>query len=483
MPLQHFIRRATASPFIRGVTVLASGNIVAQIIPILMMPFFARMFAAEMFGVQALLTIGVTFIVPIATGFYEYAIPTPRSTRHARGLATIAFTLSFALNLTLFTLITLFHSQIAALFHIEDIGHWIYAYPVVAFSASMLNISNYWMLRHGKFHLQSLNKICQATSVAVIAMLMGLFHINDGLIAGFVLGLTCTGLFAFTQALRHGLRLDYRLSSTSPPLEGEPNSQRGFGGGGNAATLTTLEAKGTTATPHQNARAFWLPLKGGAKRKWAYYAYLIRKYAEFPIFGSIPSSINNLAAQVPVIIITAHYSLAMTGHYSVVRNLMSAAMNVAAACIGQVILKHFTDMIHARKPLWPYYRTLAMWILLCGATVMAGTLLIGPWFFQLYLGKGWEDSVSIVRTLAICLPFWLLGPALAHAAIAIKKLRAIALWQVMHGLMAFGLGLFSDLPFHDFIWRVVAYEAFSYTLYFLIMSAVVRRYDQKALHA
>jgi len=422
--LKHLLKQGLRSSFLRQFAVLASGNVFAQIIPLVMLPIFTRMFDAHVFGIQALLLIGINFMVPVSTGFYEYAIPTPRSVRRAKALATIAFSLAAAINATVLLLLCLFHTSLSHLLGIEDIGYWIFAYPLVALSASLINISNYWMLRRGKFHLQSMNKICQATAVATIVLAMGLIHVPTGLMIGFVGGLTCAATFAMIQAYRQQLRFDFSAAR-------------------------------------------------------AYYARLIRKYYEFPVFGSIPSSINNLAAQVPVIIITAHYSLVMTGHYSVIRNLINAAMSLIAVSFGQIIIKHFTEKIHLGERLWPYFIRITGVIIALGLIASVGTFLIGPWFFQLYLGDGWDDSVDLVRMISVCMVFWLAGPALAHAAIAINRLRVIALWQVMHGMMAFGLTWFGDLPFQDFVVRVVIYESISYSLYFLIMTIAVWRHDQR----
>jgi predicted transporter len=73
----------------------------------------------------------------------------------------------------------------------------------------------------------------------------------------------------------------------------------------------------------------------------------------------------------------------------------------------------------------------------------------------------------------------LLGPAVAMAAVAIKNLRIIALWQLIYGLMAVALLLFRHEAFPDFIHRVVAFEAIAYGLYFLLMALAIWRYDHR----
>lgn len=420
----QLFRQAYRSKFMRNVTVLTTGSFLAQLIPLLMLPVFARMFTAEVFGIQGILQLGIVILVPLATGYYDWAIPTPRQQGHARGLATISITLAVILSILFGIIIALLRRPIIEILHIPEIGHWIFVYPVIVLATSLSSIANYWLLREGKFGLQSLNKVVLASSTALVTLIYGWKHVGDGLLIGFVAGLVITAIWGLMQAVRKGFYL----------TRDEPIS---------------------------------------------YFLRMVRQYGHFPMFGSIPTVINNTAAQLPMLIITANYSLAVAGHFTVTRGILVGGVLLFSTCIGQAILKHTADLAQNNKRVWPFFFKITLGLAAFSFCLMAGTYIIGPWFFRLYLGSGWEDSAEMTRMLAFCTFFWLMGPALSSAVIAVHRIKAVALWQVSYGLLQPLLLLFTHLPFHQFIWLVVAFESGAYALYTAIMIFTIWRFDQQ----
>ncbi len=418
------IQRILQSSFIRAVAVLATGSIIAQAIPLLMLPAYARLYAPDMFALQALLMMGMTFMTPMATGFYEFALPSPKHPREARAIATVALGMALCVSLLSLVLIIILRETLEHWLNLGGLGYWMYAYPALILANACISVSNYWLLRAGQFKRQSMNRIALTAAAAIIAITLGAVHVSEGLLIGFVGGTLISAVWAQAQAYHAGLRAELHL----PP---------------------------------------------------GYFLRVMKRYREFPLFGGLPSSLNNLAAQVPLIILTAHYTLATTGHYAVARGLLSSGVGLVSLTIGQVLLKHFADRMHEGKPLWPYFKRISLGVSLVGLALSVGTYVLGPWFFRLYLGKDWQDGGDILRVLSFNLLFWLLGPATAMAAVAVKKLRMIALWQVLYLGIASSLWLFADLPFEQFMRRIVALEAVSYALYFVLMAITVRRYDQQ----
>lgn len=421
--MRALVSRMLRSNFLRSLTVLTSGVVIAQMIPLLMLPIYARLFDASIFALQALLLLGFGFLVPIATGFYEWAVPIPRQKRQAHTLATFVVCLSLSVVLLVLGIITLFHDPLAKALNLTALGNWMLAYPLIIFCGAMCNLSNYWMLRQGKYALQSWNRIVLSASTAMVTLGCGLSGMEHGLLVGFVGGFSIGAAFALMQAWRQGLRLRFDLTQS-------------------------------------------------------YLAKFLRKYSEFPLYGSLPSSINNLAVQVPLIIITATYTLDATGHYAVARNLLSGGAAILSACIGQLVLKQIADLAQRNERVWPYYIRLVGVVFVLGLLLAAGVYVLGPWFFHLYLGDAWVDSAKLTRTLSFCLVFWLVGPALALAPIALRKLKSVALWQVIYGLLACSLFFVRDLPFDAFIRYVVMLEIFAYALYAFIVSVTMWRFDR-----
>jgi O-antigen/teichoic acid export membrane protein len=419
--VRRVVQFATRSRFIRNAMILTAGSFFAQLLPILFLPVLTRMFPPALFGVQALLQTGSQFLVPLASGQYELAIPTPRLQRRARALASVALLLTLAVCMAVAALVATVRAPLLALVHMQAVGYWAYALPVVVLSIATTNIANYWLLRMGKFGLQSVNKMVGAFSTALIAAAGGLWGIGYGLLLGFIGGVALNAICALAMACRHGFR---------PSWNEQPR----------------------------------------------YLRTIARQYLQFPLFGGLPSSITLLAAQIPLLIITAHYSLEVTGHYAVARNLMWGGTQLLAVCFGQVVLKHMTERMKQRLPIWGDYCKILAGLVAFGFATMVGVYIIGPWFFGWYLGDEWQESAEITRILALSVLFWFVGITAAQAAIALRKIKVIALWQVLYGLAACSLLLMTDLPFHQFLWRIVALEAVAYTLYVIMVSATIRRH-------
>ncbi|MEJ0009717.1 MAG: oligosaccharide flippase family protein [Alphaproteobacteria bacterium] len=418
--VRKLVRQATRSPFIRNAAVLTAGSFAAQMIPLLMLPLFARMFAASTFGIQALLQAGMVLIVPLATGCYELAIPTPKEEGEARALATLAVRLTLAVSLLTLLVIALLRARIVALLHIPEIGGWVFAYPAIVLGTALTSVANYWLLRDGRYGLQSVNKLALAIATSVVTLGCGLLHWPGGLLVGFVAGILLAAAFSLMQARRRGLRLGH-------------------------------------------------PKHLGA---------LAKRYGHYPFFGSIPTAINNIAMQLPLLIITATYSLSVAGHYAVARNTLAGGVALIALCIGQVVLKHVSVLVHDGRPVWPDFRRIALWLALFAACLTAGIYVVAPWFLRVYLGSAWADSATIMRTLAFTSFFWLMGPTLSLGVVAIQKIRVVAAWQVAYGVIELGLFFFVHLPFGQFLWRVVAFEVVSYGLYTVLMIVTIYRYDR-----
>ena len=420
--MARLFQRVWQPTLIRDITILASGAALAQLIPLLALPALSRMFDPGVFAIQALLQTGIAFLLPIATGFYEFAIPIPRARRQAYALAGLVVLLSTTMAVLISVALFFGHNAIAAMLDIPTLGNWIFAYPFIIYATCLLNLSNYWLLRQGEHRLQALNRIVMAASIAAIALGCGLAGMEYGLVVGFVSGTSIGGLFALFMAYQNGLRI--------------------------AVPLRTEYLRG-----------------------------LVHKYREFPVYGAFPAAINNLASQMPLIVIASNYSLAQSGQYAVARTLLAGGVGLLAASTGQILLKHFSAIAQRRERLWPHFQRVLGFLVAVGVTMSVGVYLLGPLIFTLYLGSGWEESAAIVRVLSFNLVLWLVAPALALVVVALRKLKGIAVWQLSYGALACCLFFFAHKPFAEFIRYVALFEALAYGLYLAIVCATMWRHD------
>lgn len=421
--LRRFVARAFASSFVRHTTLLASGTVAANLITLLTLPLFSRLYSPESFGLQALLIMGAMALGTLATGYYDWAIPTPKTKKQAKELATLAFILSVLLAVvTGVTLVVGGYPLLDAL-AIGKLGSWAYILPLLGIAFAAYNIGNYWLLRMGKMgSLTQIRFVLPATNAAV-SLVLGLQGNAAGLLIGFISGMLASGACSLLLAQRHGLTFDFSHPRT-------------------------------------------------------HYAALASKFREFPLYGSIPATFMLIAGQIPLLVITRNYALHDAGHYAVVRALLyTGTLMIATAC-AQIVLKHIAEANRAGKTCWPHFRRMAGLIAVAGIGMGLALYVVSPIFFRMYLGESWADSAAIACLMAFAMPLWLLGVALAAAPIALKKLKPIALWQLGYGVAACYLFTLTHLTFMELVQRVIAFEMIAYATYIGISIVTMHRHGR-----
>ncbi len=420
------LQKLRRSGFLQGVTVLMGGTMLVQLVPLLALPVLSRLYSPETFAMLALVMMAASLTAPLSTGYYEQAIAHPRQPGRARMLASIAIWLAASSTLLVVAVLSFTWPLIMRYLTPTASPIWLVALPFALLGGSLGNIANYWLLRAGRHARQSSIRLVHALCNAGLAIALGLAHLPYGLLYAFMLAVSLAACWGMASAYRHGFRLQ-RL----------------------------------------HGRRYALPA--------------MHHYREFPLFGSIPATFNNLALQLPLIAITANYTLAQTGHFSVTRNLLSGSIILASACIGQVLMKHLAARMHRREMLWPFFSKVLLGVGMLGALGGVAIYALGPWFFRLYLGAGWEDSGRILQQLAVSMPFMLLGASLAPALVVTRRLKIMARWQVFYAALSAGLFLCGGLLFGRFIWCVVGMECLAYGLYIPLIAWQIRRFDQASL--
>ena len=202
--IRRFVARAFASSFIRHTTLLASGTVAANLITLFMLPLFSRMYPPEAFGLQALLIMGTMALATLATGYYDWAIPTPKTKKQAKELATLALAFSTALTLLVALLLLIFGQQLLDALAIGSLKAWAYALPPLGLALAAYNISNYWLLRAGKMASLTQIRFILPITNALVALVLGRMGYESGFVIGFIAGVIACGAWGMWVAMRHG---------------------------------------------------------------------------------------------------------------------------------------------------------------------------------------------------------------------------------------------------------------------------------------
>ena len=82
-------------PFVRNVTIVASGTAAAQAITMAFSPLITRIYGAEAFGLLGVFNALVSVVTPIAALTYPIAIVLPQEDTEAKGLVKLSSVIAF----------------------------------------------------------------------------------------------------------------------------------------------------------------------------------------------------------------------------------------------------------------------------------------------------------------------------------------------------------------------------------------------------
>ena len=167
---------------------LASGNIVAAVIPFLIQPVIARLYNATDFSILAWYISFLSILSVFATGKYELAIILPESDKEAKNIAFLSLSLSGFFSLVFIILSIVFYDFIAGYLKVKDVG-WIFLIgPGVLFYCSY-QVFFYLANRFSMYSSMAISKINQNAGIIIFQLVFGLLGAGSiGLVSGRLFG-------------------------------------------------------------------------------------------------------------------------------------------------------------------------------------------------------------------------------------------------------------------------------------------------------
>ena len=132
-------------PFLKSVTILASGSIISQVILVIAIPLLSRFFSVEEFGYLSVFISISTIIAVFSGGKYELAIGLPNSSRTA--ILVYNLVINIAMFLSAIYLIAIF---IYSSFY-SNVNGKVYFLPLYVLLIAIYSAQGYWYQRHKNY--------------------------------------------------------------------------------------------------------------------------------------------------------------------------------------------------------------------------------------------------------------------------------------------------------------------------------------------
>ncbi len=410
--------------FTRGVAVLVSGAVGAQILNALAAPFLTRIYNPEEMGQLGLFMAYVSVASTAVTLRYEQAVVVASTHAVAARLARLAIVIVLPMGIALSTgLAALIVTGTAGF---DSLPTWT---PLLA-AASVTGMGVSAVFRHWLIRVSRFDVIAGVNVVRVAGR--GVTQIGLG-----VLGAGTTGLLVGDLVGRVG-GLSRMVRAAWPRL-------------GQALREPVAESTG------QLARNFW----------------------RFPVAGVPSALINALAVYIPTPLLAATYGLAIAGYFALVQRVLEAPLLVLGSSVSDALLGRISK--RARKAPERAERLFLRAALGLAVLALPMALLItlfAPTLFAIIFGPEWRIAGDFAVAMV---PWYTVALIVAPLGRVVLVYRG-QLWKLVFDVLMLTMAVATVTIAADrgadpitAVWYLSVGQAATYTIYFLIVYRLVRR--------
>jgi O-antigen/teichoic acid export membrane protein len=362
--------------FFRSVGILASGAIIARILPIVTSPVLTRVYSPQEFGSSAVILAIASMISPALSGRYDMALVLPRRDADAVHLLHVSIVLTVLVaGLTGIALI-IFHTQILISLGEPDAGAWLFLAPLILLFNGIMAALTYFANRQGDFWFIAKSQILNSAVSAITTVIIGL---AGGGFAGIVVGVTA-----------------------------------------GAATSATVLAIGYRS---HLRRVSWTD--------WSGKRVLLKRYIRFPVYDAPTALLDGLGGAIPTFFLSKFFSPAVVGYHSLVIRSVNTPLSILASSVSQVNLKTVAELVNEGTPIRPYLARLTAGLT---AIVLVPTVALMIWGAQIVawmFGGAWSQAGELLEILAPALGIRFVVATISTTLGPTDHLRLSAAWKIL----------------------------------------------------
>lgn len=421
----RLLRAFIKSDLLRNTSVLISGTLVAQIIPVLLQPVLRRFYVdPEMFGAYSVYLSIVGILLVISSFKYELAIILPKKNTEAVSLFFLTILLNTIFNILVFLIIVIWKGKISEFLNIPvEYSSYLYLVPLGTFLYSLYTSMNYWLVRNKKFLSVSINKFFRRGIEGVSQVSLKFLTPVNGILYGDLLGHSANVISGIYQGKKSGLSL--RLFSPA-----------------------------------------------GIKA-------VLLKYAEYPKFNIVPGLMSACSYLLPALMINKFYSAETLGYFDFSKLLLSVPMALIASSITHVLLQKVSERNNNNQSIRNDLSAIFIFVLFSAILEIIIILVWSEELFSLLFGEEWVKSGTMSKTLVWAFAFNYVVSSFSSIFISLKKIRLLSIWQVFYFLSIISLMYFQFLPIESFLRLYVGIEVMCCTIITILMIYIISGYEQR----
>lgn len=342
------IMRLIKSPFVRNVTVMASGTAAAQIITMVFSPIITRLYGPEAFGIMGTFLAITSIVAPIAALTYPIAIVLPKKNQDAKGLVRLSLIITIFISMLSFVLLIFFHEQIVDLFNLKEISNFLYLIPCIIIFSGLMQVAEQWLIRSRQFAVSA--RVTFLHSLVLNGSKIGIGYFNPAASA-----------LVLITAFGNGLKAAMMLFSVKRSWDSE--------------------------------RYVRHPKKGIRE--------LATEYYDFPTFRAPEVFLNAISHGLPVLMLTAFFGPASAGFYTIGRTVLNIPSQLIGKSVGDVFYPRIAEAFNKKENITALIKKATLALAVIGIIPFGTVVLFGPFLFSFVFGSDWSVAGEYARWIAI----------------------------------------------------------------------------------
>lgn len=412
------------SEIFRNTSILVSGTVLAQLIPILLQPILRRYYSVDDFGAYSIYLSLVSVFVSMASLKYELAIVLPKRDKESANVLFWALLSNSIFCILMLFIIFILKSHILELINLPDEKSiYLYLVPVGVFFLNGYQSINYWLIRKKGFFSISVNKFGRRGFEGAAQLSAIPFKISGGLLYGDIVGNLSNFFLGIFQCARKGFYKKY---------------------------LSLVKVK-----------------------------YVLKKYSYFPLYNLVTGVMSAFSFSLPLLFINKFYSLEYTGFLDMTRMLLSIPLALVAISLANVILQRVSESYRNKRSVAKELLSIGIVIFVLAIVEIIVIRFWGVEIFTVFFGKQWEYSGEISKVLVLSYAFNFFVTTFNTIFIGLNRIKILSIWQAFYFFSILALSLLGNLSFMSFLQIYVTIEVLCSVVLIGLMVYIVTSYEQK----
>lgn len=403
---------------------ILTGNVLAQIISLIVYPVLSRLYSPDDFGVlNVFCSIGGIFII-FATCEYQNAIVIANKNTEASACLHLSVIINIFVS-TFVALTILFAKPISEFFNVPALARWYFLLPVYIFFTALWNILQHWYIRKKLFGEIGSCQVSLSTSNAILKSGLGYF------------GQTSFGLM---------------LSMTVSPIV----------------------AIGISIGVH------FKHIKELLCNNTVHVRDVAKKYVNFPKYATPRMFLNYIIGNLPILLLSPNFTAYEIGILGMAMALAGKPINILVTSMSKPLFQRVSELVNDSKPIKQIVKRFIILILIVVIPVFILLSFFLPDITQWLLGKQWRDSGELIRYMLPYLASLMITSTLCFIPDIFQKQKITFIFEIANLLLCsislalgiiftnFKLGIFLFYLSYTIVWCSEGFWIYS----------IVKNYDR-----